>query len=112
MISSPRVITAPTGTSPASAATAARSRARRIGWGSGKDMAGRSLPRRGASVMPASRGSSVSVGGVALAFLGLANLYVRHLNLRLVAFYLNFGHSDIGFARADSNRTGLNLKRG
>src|SRR5688572_24528276 len=103
-------MTAPTGTSPASAATAARSSARRIGWGSGKAMAGRALAGSAAPVMPARRGKSLSVGvGVGLRLLGPAHLDARHLHLGLARLHLHLGDRDVRLARADLDRAGLHF---
>src|SRR4030095_30743 len=110
MISSPKVITAPTGTSPASAATAAKSSARRIGCGRGKAMASRPLAGSAAAVMPAKRANKVSVG-VGLRLLGRPDLHGGDIDLGLVALYLNFWHGDIGFTCPDFDRSGLDLER-
>src|SRR4029453_3032199 len=100
----------PTGASPASAATAARSRARRIGGGSGKAMAWRALARRLASVMPSRRERRTSAGGVLLGFLRTVHFDDGDVDLGLVALHLDPRRVAICFTASTRDRASLPLK--
>src|ERR1044072_50038 len=95
MISSPMVTTAPTGTSPESAASRARPNARRMGGGSGKPM-----------------GCAASLASRAWRTLLLRVVGDR---LRVVAGRIyadrRRGNRDVGRLRSDADRAGLDVER-